>query len=70
MNTINNFSSEESRSRAAAALAFYSSQARKLYSGQRIKNDKDDLSLSIVTGIKKLQGERGQQIIASLTSDD
>lgn len=59
---------ENSLPRINAALAFDSSPARLAWSEQRIKNERDDLTLSLPKGLRKLQ-QHSKQIVADITSD-
>ena len=61
--------SDESRARAEEALAFHASEARKLYSSQRLPNDNDDLCVSLAAGLEKLKAH-GSDIISALTKVD
>lgn len=61
--------SQESRERAEAALRFWRSDARKLYSEQRLRNKNDDIRVSLSEGLQKLK-QHGLSVIETLTGPD
>lgn len=57
---INDFALDaDAQERVANAKAYLGSSAQKSYQSQRILNDKDDVILNLLSGIKKIRSERG-----------
>jgi hypothetical protein len=61
--------SPEAQSRVNEALTFDGSEARKVYSAQRIKNAEEDIDLLFANGVEKLQAH-GSSIVANIFAID
>lgn len=61
MNHINDFALDaDAQERVMKAKAYLGSPAQKIYQSQRIlDNNKDDVILSLMSGIKKMHSNRG-----------
>ena len=60
MNHINDFVLDaDAQERVTKAKAYLGSPAQKIYQSQRILNEKDDVILNLISGIKKMRSDRG-----------
>ena len=60
MNHINDFVLDaDAQERVTKAKAYLGSSAQKCYQSQRILNEKDDVILNLISGIKKMRSDRG-----------
>jgi hypothetical protein len=60
MNHINDFVLDaDAQERVTKAKAYLESSAQKSYQSQRILNEKDDVILNLISGIKKMRSDRG-----------
>jgi hypothetical protein len=60
MNHINDFVLDaDAQERVTKAKAYLGSSAQKSYQSQRILNEKDDVILNLISGIKKMRSDRG-----------
>ena len=60
MNHINDFVLDaDAQERVTKAKAYLGSSAQKSYLSQRILNEKDDVILNLISGIKKMRSDRG-----------